>query len=402
MKLMAKNLAIAASAGSGKTYNLAHRYIGLLARDASPERIVALTFSRKAAAEIFSSVIAYLARAAREESAAAAVGALLGAPYPRARALADLKRLLAGLHRLTVGTLDSFAIRILQSFPLHFHLGGGFAIIDDNPGTAHFLQRQVIMRLLSSSGDSEAFRTAFRQASFGREERRLSTLLAEFIADCQDLYLEQPEAAFWGVPPVPGWGPDGADPAADGAALLALVEPQVKPALLARWQRFVEEVAAFDPAVPLPRPLEYLLTKACEVMPELLSGRAALAMERCTVELDENGCRLLTGLLRRVFDAELTAAAARARGIHRLVADYETAYERLIRRRGQLTYYDVQRLLARERFQRPDIDARLDASLDHWLLDEFQDTSTLQWLMLANLADEVIQDDDPGRSFFYV
>jgi ATP-dependent helicase/nuclease subunit A len=40
--------AISASAGSGKTFQLAHRYLRLLAHGVPPDRIVALTFSRKA------------------------------------------------------------------------------------------------------------------------------------------------------------------------------------------------------------------------------------------------------------------------------------------------------------------------------------------------------------------
>ena len=45
---------------------------------------------------------------------------------------------------------------------------------------------------------------------------------------------------------------------------------------------------------------------------------------------------------------------------------------------------------------------RLDSSYDHWLLDEFQDTSRLQWQALRDLVDEVIQSDSGQRSFFYV
>jgi ATP-dependent helicase/nuclease subunit A len=48
------------------------------------------------------------------------------------------------------------------------------------------------------------------------------------------------------------------------------------------------------------------------------------------------------------------------------------------------------------------IDYRLDSKLDHWLLDEFQDTSDLQWEVLRNLADEILQDVSGRRSFFYV
>ena len=53
------HLAILASAGSGKTTQLAHRYIRLLAdkeRQITPGRICAMTFTRKAAGEIFDKI----------------------------------------------------------------------------------------------------------------------------------------------------------------------------------------------------------------------------------------------------------------------------------------------------------------------------------------------------------
>src|SRR5882672_195575 len=55
---------ILASAGAGKTYALTNRYIALLAGGAAPERIVALTFTRKAAGEFFDEILKKLARAA--------------------------------------------------------------------------------------------------------------------------------------------------------------------------------------------------------------------------------------------------------------------------------------------------------------------------------------------------
>ncbi|PIU56826.1 MAG: hypothetical protein COS88_02410, partial [Chloroflexi bacterium CG07_land_8_20_14_0_80_51_10] len=55
---------IAASAGSGKTFQLAHRYIRLMANDVKPDRIIALTFSRKAAGEIFDAIVKHLCEAA--------------------------------------------------------------------------------------------------------------------------------------------------------------------------------------------------------------------------------------------------------------------------------------------------------------------------------------------------
>ena len=48
----AGHVMILASAGSGKTYALTNRFVQLLAGGAAPERIVALTFTRKAAGEL--------------------------------------------------------------------------------------------------------------------------------------------------------------------------------------------------------------------------------------------------------------------------------------------------------------------------------------------------------------
>src|SRR5690606_22248156 len=92
---------------------------------------------------------------------------------------------------------------------------------------------------------------------------------------------------------------------------------------------------------------------------------------------------------------------------------YEAVYHDAVRRAGKLTFGDVQRILQPDtgapRLSGEDagegrlaIDYRLDGEIDHWLLDEFQDTSFGQWSVLRNLIDEAVQDPTGARSFFYV
>ncbi|MEO1831054.1 MAG: UvrD-helicase domain-containing protein, partial [Akkermansiaceae bacterium] len=62
-EILAKNLLILASAGSGKTYQLGNRVIGKIGKEGvEAERIVALTFTRKAAGEFADSVLTKLAK----------------------------------------------------------------------------------------------------------------------------------------------------------------------------------------------------------------------------------------------------------------------------------------------------------------------------------------------------
>ncbi len=406
--LLASNLAIAASAGSGKTFALAHRYIGLLLQGVEPERIVALTFSRKAAGEIFDSIVHYLVEAATSDREARRMGDHIGLPVDRGRAVALLRRLLTRLHRLQTGTLDSFAVRVLRAFPLELGIDPRIVIIDDNEAGRRLLQRAALRRYFAGL-DPEArahFFESFRRASFGGEPRRFTDSLLSFIADCHDLYLDYPEAAQWGDPAAlwpqpPAWLSAPPPTAADIHRFLELVEPQVPAKVFGRLAAFSEALAQYSPAVSPPRPVAYVLDRLDTG--SLEAPVITLKMERATVDLEGEACRLLQRFVGWLLRCGVEAQADRLRAIHAIMAGYERIYDREFRRRGLVGFDDIHRLL-QQGFSDFDIAERigfrLDGRFDHWLLDEFQDTSLLQWRVLEPLVAECIQDD--GRTFFYV
>ncbi|MEN8713272.1 MAG: UvrD-helicase domain-containing protein, partial [Verrucomicrobiales bacterium] len=211
---MLTNEIILASAGSGKTYQLTNRYIGLMAlqlragHSVAPERIIAVTFTRKAAGEFFESILEKLAEAATDPDKAPNIsGESLLAESLESMKQEDytllLRTFISHMPRLFLGTLDSFYSNILRSFPGEFGLSGDFEIIDPHLEAIakKEVYRSVFQRRFSSEEVDPAqreFLEAFRQATFGKEESRILRELDQFVDDLHGLYLEAPSAKRWG------------------------------------------------------------------------------------------------------------------------------------------------------------------------------------------------------------
>ena len=142
---------VIAGAGSGKTETMANRVVWLIANGlVSPEQVLGLTFTRKAAGELQDRIMTRLERFALAVSDAAERRALSPGEELRAHALQDL--LSDGLHTPDVSTYDSFAAGILQEFGAAAGIAPGATIIDE--ATAWRIAREIILR-----SDDPALRT---------------------------------------------------------------------------------------------------------------------------------------------------------------------------------------------------------------------------------------------------
>ena len=100
---------ISASAGTGKTFQLSNRYLGLLHSGVMPDQILATTFTRKAAGEILDRVILTLAEAALQDDKREELARWLEVDTLPADSCHDmLRKVLSQLHRVRVSTLDAF------------------------------------------------------------------------------------------------------------------------------------------------------------------------------------------------------------------------------------------------------------------------------------------------------
>ncbi|MCB1206801.1 MAG: UvrD-helicase domain-containing protein, partial [Verrucomicrobiae bacterium] len=409
---------ILASAGSGKTWQLTNRYIALMAlqlrsgQPVAPERILAATFTKKAAGEFFDSILLKLAEAASDPKKAAALAGDRDDPLAAVLATLtpeDYTRLLrvfiSRLPRLFLGTLDSFFANLLRAFPAEFGLTGDFETMDDYRSAlarAQVYESVFTRRPFSGKGEDPAqtaFLEAFRLATLGSDENRVAKQLDGYIDDLHDLYLNAPSAERWGNADAiwenggSQWFVEGIDSGAESRRLdtaLKALEADGKKVEWKFWDEFLDEVASFQPGLPLPGRIKYVAERVLPLWREVLAGCAAVKFNRTVHELSADACEPLRRLFQWIVGGELKAKLARTRGVHELLHHYEVAYADEVRRRGLLTFQDVQLLLAGRGEgdagdspiftqipgddDRLRIDYRLDARYDHWLLDEFQDT----------------------------
>ncbi|MCC6414319.1 MAG: UvrD-helicase domain-containing protein, partial [Opitutaceae bacterium] len=348
---------ILASAGSGKTYALTNRFVKLLALGAKPERIVALTFTRKAAGEFFDAILRKLAAAATDEKAAAKLAADIALPkIKRAEFLQLLRAVADAMHRLKLGTFDGFFAGVVRNFPFELGLSGEFEVLE--APAARAAQARVMRQLLTRHGKitpaQHAFIEAFKLATFGREEKRLADKLAQYLQDYQETFLAAPESAAWGEagriwPEGCEWLEADGDPVAAVEALrawLARVAPEAKQH--ERWNAFLTAVVEWQPGADRPRELDYVLLKALESWSDLKAGACTLKFDRKAQELDAAACAALVVLVRRVMRGEYSRRLAMTRGLWAMIAAYEEIYHQTVRRAGRLTFADVQRLLLPE------------------------------------------------------
>ena len=419
--MLIPNEMIRASAGSGKTYQLVNRYIRLLVCGEAPERIIALTFTRKAAGEFFKGILTKLSKAAENEDIAANLSEDIGMPkVKQADYVHALRELLERMPQLALGTIDGFFHRVLGMFSLEYGLSGEFEIMDEF--STERARVRSMEQLFAAAGardqDREALVKSFELISAAKQDRRFYDLLEGYLRESHGLYHRAPNAEYWGDPATIWptgfcWPQTKADKGQLVKKFCDVLQVQVEfdNRSLEAWRKVVEHLDQWEAGKDLLAGGGTLLRKAFAQLAQLDSRDWTFIYYRKEFKPTRAFSRVLAELLKHCLTQELALHLTRTRGVFGMLKEYDKCYDTLIRRQGLLTFEDLPILLAPKEGrpmlggQGPDrlsLEYRMDGAFDHWLLDEFQDTSTAQWRVVENLIDEVVQDPEHRRTFFCV
>jgi ATP-dependent helicase/nuclease subunit A len=172
---------VTAPAGSGKTELLIQRFLTLLARVSMPEEVLAITFTRKAAAEMRERIIAALESASLTEP----VDTHRRLTWRLARGALDNSsdrgwNLLATPGRLNIKTIDSYCATLTRQMPVLSGFGANLAAVDD--ARPYYLQATRAMLELLESDHPVATDLATIMLHFYNDWARLEKLLVSMLA----------------------------------------------------------------------------------------------------------------------------------------------------------------------------------------------------------------------------
>lgn len=393
-----RNLLIRASAGTGKTYALATRYLRLmLLGKVDPAKIVALTFSRAAAQEIYSKILERLWTAAESEEKAAkesnelCKGSGLSRSWDKSDFASLLRSLIATQHLGTIATLDSFILRMVRNFPLEMGFQHAVEVLD-SAGEGDALQ-DALRVILQGAEKAEEFIKVFAAAQDGYLPRVLEHKIRALLKTWRKFYERCPDCRNWTVESM--LAALGIPEKSECPDLSRLPFCEIKRKNAVSYEeQFVERCRSYDGSTGV----FDVKDGVKKLMLHFLRNDDADSYEydfydrHYVFNCGKDGADAIRGAIRHMFNMRVLRLVKQVKAKIDFVGFVEDVYNRNSRRKGKLTFSDFTRFTAdkeegsEKAFALANLEYRFDEKFDHWALDEFQDTSELQWACLKSLV----------------
>ncbi len=461
------NTYIAASAGAGKTYQLVSRFLTLLClQKLSPEgiqvsNIIAITFTRKAAAEFKARILADLAQAAQSDQQAldcwqqriapilSEMSMELSMTQHRQFFTDILAEVMNQFAQLNLGTIDSLFQRMARTLCAEL----GLARLSPLDPKEEEAKRRAALDLTYEqrflAGDDYDTSSSLLEdaitASLDRESAlsEADSSIFELVNKYHEIMLSSPRAVWGGKPD---------EMTDEELALFGLTKADIRVQSSEQaWREklhtliaLIEEDLEKQSEQTFPSPMkdpdekgQYIFPKRAGVVRmhansvrgyrkkflQYVQSIASLHQKLLSIDVKELAdappeeqaqnryapywdiCRELgydlSDLLHERRAHIWRRLLQRTQALHQLLSEVEQNYESEVRKQGLFTFSDVSRLLEGKVDEQSYalVQERLDAQLQHWLLDEFQDTSYGQYDILRDLLLARAQEGDDGSVF---
>jgi ATP-dependent helicase/nuclease subunit A len=398
--------------------------IRLLLRGTKPEKILCLTYTKAAAANMANRVFTELAKWTALDDAAldAAIASIQGhRPDPRLRTHA--RRLFAQAldtpGGLKVQTIHAFCTRLLHQFPFEANVAARFEVLEERT-QSELIDRLRTMVLLEAAAKPESdLGRALAAAIPVAADQTFAEVIGETIARSDELmrWIERAGGVSGAIADLSralGIGPEETSESVDRAIVDGPELPQsewlavaaICRASSANDQRQCERLSAAAAAAGREQADAYVsvfLTDRNEPRKSIITGALAKQHPGLADRLGREQSRVfaLTAKRRAIETRERTAA------LITIAAEVIARYRVEKSRRGLLDYDDLidrtLSLLANENAKW--VQYKLDLGIDHVLIDEAQDTSEKQWAIVRALTAEFmagIGAREVSRSVFAV
>ncbi|ANV98904.1 double-strand break repair helicase AddA [Bradyrhizobium icense] len=399
---------VSANAGSGKTHVLVQRVIRLLLDGVAPEKILCITFTKAAAANMAERVFTTLGHwVTLDDDALDAAIREAGIPHPSARLRRSARKLFACALEtpggLKVQTIHALCTRLLQQFPFEANVPARFSVLDERDqnemmeraNLAVFLEAshnpdsatgRALMTAMASAADV-TFKDVVREACLSRDHFMAWT----DAAGSAQAAAAQISAAL-GVDPNDRVEDVERD-IIDGPNLPRSRWPEIALVLETGSKSDQDQAArlrdalVFSDAAQVDQYLTLFLTDT-----ERTPRKSVVTKKFC----DNNPAvgRLMESEASRVLPLIERRRALVARDRTEALLHIATAaaanYRREKQERGLLDYDDLidKTLEMLDRVSSGWVHYKLDRGVDHVLIDEAQDTSPRQWDIVAHIISE--------------
>ena len=392
---------VTASAGAGKTHALAHRYVQLLLSNEVPHNalpnILAITFTNNAAAEMKQRIIRLLKLAALgDEKTLAELGSLVSIRQPeiRTKAARLVDEIFDNYSDFNVKTVDSFMSTVFTSSSIEYGYNPEFEIqlsvdrifdrafelfaTEIREGSVHASVVEKIVGFLSENRKRD---DPFLWNAYGNLSSRVKQIYHMIASRTKPLRQRNR-------------GDEGSMLREKIAAQSAKLGVLIKQSSLSMNRYFAADLSLIHEG-NIPALIERKLKSAAVNKPK---GKEETTAYQTWIAQIENEHQQLNELLRQFFLYYVEAyylPYAEAYGM------MQQAIGKVKEQYGQIFIDDVNKTLAEHLNAEavPEIYFKIGETIYHYLVDEFQDTSQIQWRNLFPLIEESLSK---GGSLFVV